>query len=105
MTVTILNTKVSEVENKIPNHNKYIATPEFKKLMAENFTKRLKQVNLVNKTDLDKRLTSFNGKITSNSTKYLEVQKKLNNLITNDYILQVMTDLKMHLFINQYLIR
>ena len=28
---------------------------------------------------------SFNRKITSKKTKYLEVQKKLNSLITNDY--------------------
>ena len=85
MTTTILNTKISEVENKIPNHDKYITTPEFNKLTAENFTARLKQANLVTKTDFDKKLTSFNRKITSNKTKYLEVQKKLNSLITNDY--------------------
>ena len=33
-----------------------------------------------------KKLTSFNKNITSNKTKYLEVQKKLNSLITKDYI-------------------
>ena len=37
------------------------------------------------KTDFDKKLTSFNRKITSNKPKYLEVQKKLNSLITRDY--------------------
>ena len=37
------------------------------------------------KTDFDKKLTSFNRKITSNKTKYLEVKKELNGLITNDY--------------------
>ena len=26
---TVLNTSISEVENKIPNHDKYITTPEF----------------------------------------------------------------------------
>ena len=85
MTTAVLNTKISEVENKIPNHDKYITTPEFNKLTAENFTARLKQANLVTKTDFDKKLTSFNRKITSNKTKYLEVQKKLNSLITSDY--------------------
>ena len=85
MTTTVLNTKISEVENKIPNHDKYITTPEFNKLTAENFTARLKQVNLVTKTNSDKKLTSVNRKITSNKTKYLEVQNKLNSLITNDY--------------------
>ena len=37
------------------------------------------QANLEAKTDFDKELTSFNRKITSNKTKYLEVQKKLNS--------------------------
>ena len=54
VTTTVLNTKISEVENKIPNHDKYITTPEFNKLTAENFTARLKEINLVNKTDIDK---------------------------------------------------
>ena len=85
MTAADLNTKISEVENKIPNYGKYITTPEFNKLTAENFTARLKQANLETKTYFDKKLTGFNGKITSNKIKYLEVQKKLNGLITNDY--------------------
>ena len=84
VTTTAHNTKISAVENKIPNHDKYVTTPEFNKLTAENFTARLKQANLVTKSYFDK-LTSFNRKITSNKTKYLEVQKKLNSLITNDY--------------------
>ena len=50
MTAADLNTKISEVENKIPNHGKYITTPEFNKLTAENFTARLKQANLETKT-------------------------------------------------------
>ena len=29
VTITVLNTRLSEVENKIPNHDKYITTPEF----------------------------------------------------------------------------
>ena len=37
------------------------------------------------KTDFDNKLTSFNKRITSNKTKYLDVQKKLNSLITKDY--------------------
>ena len=32
VTTTVLNTKISEVENKVPNHDKYITTPEFNKL-------------------------------------------------------------------------
>ena len=39
---TVLNTKISEVENKNPDHAKYITTQEFNKLTAENFAARLK---------------------------------------------------------------
>ena len=85
VTTIVLNTKISEVENKIPNHNKYVNALEFNKLTAENFSERLKQANLVNKTDFHKKLTSFNRKITSNKIKCLEVQKKLNILRTNFY--------------------
>ena len=64
VTTTVLNTKISEVENKTPNHDKYITAPEFNKITAENFTARLKQANLVIKNDFDKKLTSFNRKTT-----------------------------------------
>ena len=83
---TVLRTKISEVENKIPDHAKYISTPEFNKSTAANFTATLKQADLVGKANFDNKLTSFNTKITSNKTKYLEVQKKLNSPITKDYI-------------------
>ena len=63
MTTTVLNTKISEVESKIPDHAKYITAQKFNKLTAENFIARLKQVNLVSKTDLDNKLTSFNKRI------------------------------------------
>ena len=85
VSTTVLNTKISWVENKIPNHDKYITTPEYDKLAAENFTARIKQTNLLTKTDFDKNLTSFNRKITSNKTKYLEAYKKLNSPTRNDY--------------------
>ena len=39
----------------------------------------------MNNTDFDNKLTSFNRRITSNKTKHLEVQKKLNSLTTKDY--------------------
>ena len=39
----------------------------------------------MSKTDFDKKLISFNRKITSNETEYLEVQKKLNSLITKEH--------------------
>ena len=85
MTVTALNTKINEIQNKIFDHAKYTTTLEFNKLTTENFAAILKQVNLVKKADFDNKLTSFNKRITSNKTKHLEVLKKLNSLITKDY--------------------
>ena len=84
VTVIVLNTKIGEVMNKIPDHAKYITTQEFDKLTAENFAARPKQANLVSKTDFENEL-SFNRKITSNRNKYLEVQEKLNSLTTKYY--------------------
>ena len=49
MTTNVLNTKISEVENKVPNHDKYITTPEFNKLTAKSFAGRLKLDDLVKK--------------------------------------------------------
>ena len=48
------NTKISEIEKKITDHNhdKYITTPEFNKLTAENFAARLAQANLASKNDI-----------------------------------------------------
>ena len=83
LTATVLNTKISEVESKLSDYSKYITTHEFDKLKAEIFGARLKQADLENKTDFYNKLTSFNRRITSNKTKHLEVQKKLNSLITN----------------------
>ena len=85
VTTTVFNTKISEVENKIPNHDKYITTPEFNKLTTECFAARLKQADSVNKTDFDNKQKSFNKRTTSDKTKHLEVQEKLNSLTTKDY--------------------
>ena len=93
MTTTNPNTKISEVENKIPDNSKYIVTEELNKSSVENVTARLKQADIVNKIDFDNKLISFNKQITSNKTRHLEVRKKkqtknkktkiLNSLITN----------------------
>ena len=56
------------------DHDKYITSPEFNKLLAEVFDARLKQADLVTKTDFDDKLKSLNQKITSNKTKYLLVE-------------------------------
>ena len=39
----------------------------------------------MNKNNFDNKLISFNRKITSNKTKYLEVKTKPNNLIIKEY--------------------
>ena len=71
---TVDSTKIIDLENKIFDHAKYITTHEYKKLRAGNIVARLKQANLVDKTDFDNKLISINRKITSNKRKYLAVQ-------------------------------
>ena len=61
-------------------HDEYITTPEFNKLTAEHFTARLKQANLVTKTDFANKLTSLNKKITSNKTNQLVTENELKKL-------------------------
>ena len=80
------NTKVTEIENKLDNHNhdKYIATSEFNKLAADVFNARLVQANLITKTDFDAKLLTLNRKITQNKTKHLLVENELNKLKTFD---------------------
>ena len=55
------NTKLTEIENKLNNHNhdKYIDTPEFNKLAVDVFNARLAQANLVTKTNFDAKLSNF----------------------------------------------
>ena len=55
---TNYDTKVNEIEKKITDnsHEKYITTPKFNKLTAENFAARLAQANLVTKTDFDNKV-------------------------------------------------
>ena len=104
MTTIALNIKVIEVENKIPDHVKYITTQEFNNLSAGNLVARLTQANLVTKTDFDNKLISFNKNITSDKTKYLEILiGKDDNFFLGRMFLQVMMDLKTRLLINQQL--
>ena len=63
MTTTVLNTEITEVEDKILNNDKCITTPKFNKLTAESFIARLNQSYLVSKTDFDSKLTSVNRKL------------------------------------------
>ena len=45
-------TTLNAVENKTPDHSKYITTPEFNMLTSENFSARLAQANLASKSDI-----------------------------------------------------
>ena len=70
-----------------------ITTPEFVKLIAENFAAKLRQANLgsksdisyfVKKTDFDDKLKKLNKKYISNKTKHVLVKNKLKILQTFD---------------------
>ena len=57
--------------------------------MAENFEERFKQAKLKSKDDLlilkkiyfDEKLKNINKKVTSNKTKHVEGEQKLNHLL------------------------
>ena len=65
---TDYNTKVTDIENKLNNHNhdKYIDTQEFNELTADVFNGRLGEANLITKTKIDTKLSNLNRKITAN---------------------------------------
>ena len=71
VTTNVVNTKINEVENKTPDHSNYITTQEFNKITTDSFTGRLKQTNLMNKTDFDNKPTGFNKQNTSEKVKIL----------------------------------
>ena len=78
--------KLLKLKKKLTDHNhdKYITTPEFNNLAAGDFAARLKQADLVTKTDFDRKLRSLNQKINSNKTKHLFVENELKKLKTFD---------------------
>ena len=80
------NTKITDIENKLKNHNydKYIDTSEFNKLAADVFNVKLAQGNLITKTDFDAKLSRINRKITENKTENVLVKIELNKLKTFD---------------------
>ena len=80
------NTKVTEIETKLNNHNhdKYITTLEFNTLAGDVFNARLAQANVITKTDFDVKLLCLNRKITQNKTKHLLLENELNKLKTFD---------------------
>ena len=68
---------MEKLNKKIPDHVQYIITKYLDKVIAENFSARLKQANLVRKTDFDDKLISSNRGITL---------KKQNKIFRNSKI-------------------
>ena len=66
---TDYNTKVTEIEKKLTDHNhdKYIDTSGFNKLAADVFNARIAQANLITKADFDAKLTEKLLKIKQNT--------------------------------------
>ena len=80
---TDYNTKISEIENKVNNHNhdKYITTSEFNTMAADVFKARLAaQTNLIRKPDFDSKLKGISDRVTRNKTKYLLAVNELKKL-------------------------
>ena len=85
------NNKVTEIENKLNNHDhdKYITTPELNTLAADVFNARLKQANLVTKTNFDNTVSSLDSEIATNKTKNESIEtdfKKLKKFDSNYFI-------------------
>ena len=55
----------------VHNHDKYITTPEFNKLKAENLDARLAQANVASKSDIVNFVKNLSKKIASNKTKHV----------------------------------
>ena len=83
MTITVLDTQISEVENKIPSvsglvkktdydakikdiEGKYFTSADYGKFTSDVLDVKIKQKELVNKYDTDKKLINIKKKITSN---------------------------------------
>ena len=79
---TDYDTKISELEKKLTDHNhdKYITTPEFNTLEGDVFNARLAEANLITKTDFDAKPLSLHRKITSSKSKYLLAENELKKL-------------------------
>ena len=75
---TNYNTKISKLQKKITDHShdKYITTPEFSKQTIENFAARLKQENLVTKTDFDDKLKNLTKKLLQTKQNMLKISWK-----------------------------
>ena len=83
---TDYNTKVTEIENKLNDHNhdKYITTPEFNSLATNVFNASLAKVNLITKTNFDITVSSLDSEIAGNKTKIKSIEDELKKLNTFD---------------------
>ena len=77
------NTKISEIENKVNDHNhdKYITIPEFNTMAADVFKARLAaQTDLIRKPDFDSKLKGISDRVNKKKTKDLLVENELKKL-------------------------
>ena len=85
---TDYNTKISEIEKKITDHNhdNYITTTELNKFTAEIFAARLNQANLASKSDIASfvKKTDFDKLkvVTSSKNELSELSKKVKAIST-----------------------
>ena len=100
-------TALTALENKIPDHRKYITTPEFNKLTAQNIAANWKLANFATKSDIahfikktgfDSKLKNLNKKVISNKLQHVldenelrELQDKIDNY---KHMIQVFLSIK-----------
>ena len=85
---TDYNIKISEIEKKLTDHShdKYITKSEFNKVTKEVFDVRLKQANLVRRTEFDNKLRSLKQNLKIN----WEVSiKEITQIKQNIYLLKM----------------
>ena len=78
-------TALTAVENKLPDHSKHVATPEFNRLTAEDFDARLALANLASKNDNANfvKNTDFDDKLKKTDKKLLQIKQTMYLLKTN----------------------
>ena len=84
---TDYNTKISEIENNVKDHNhdECITTPEFNTMATDTFKARLAaQTDLIRKLNFDFRLKKVSDRVTKNNTNHLFVENELKKLKTLD---------------------
>ena len=98
LVTTAFNTKIGEV--KIPDHAKYITTPEFNKSAGSTFYIKLKHANLATNSDVNA--------VSQCATKNREKIEKLPRFDLSYFIAKtflVVVVFKICLFFNQHLVR